>query len=222
MKPLPNNRVSSPLMAIRAFTLAEMLISIGIFSMVVAAVVYTQIFGLRMYTLAATKLSATKDGRQAMNVIRETIREAKTLQVGNCTGGDPTSFTSIPTSSNAQGNALLIYPTTNTSPYTIFFLDTSTPTNKLTEYGVTLNYSGTNVTGSNVSSLVLASYITNTTIFSAEDYQGNVLTNNPRNNRVYEVRLQFYQWEYPIAAVGPSNMYDFYQLRTRATRRAID
>ncbi len=64
MKPLPNNRVNSPQTAVRAFTLAEMLIAIGIFSMVVAAIVSTQIFALRMYTLAATKVSATRDGRR--------------------------------------------------------------------------------------------------------------------------------------------------------------
>ncbi len=156
-----------------------------------------------------------------MNIIRDSIREAKTLQVGNCTGGDPTLYIH-PDNQQRAGECVADLPDHEYVALHNFLSRYKHPTNKLTEYGVTLNYSGTNVTGSNVSSLVLASYITNTTIFSAEDYQGNVLTNNPRNNRVYEVRLQFYQWEYPIAAVGPSNMYDFYQLRTRATRRAID
>jgi hypothetical protein len=37
--------------------------------------------------------------------------------------------------------------------------------------------------------------------------------------------MQFYQWEYPIAVVSTNqaaNAYDFYQLRTRVCRRALD
>ena len=224
MKTLPDNRMSSRRTAVRAFTVIEMLIAFGIFSMVVAAMVYTQIFGLRMYTLAATKLSATRDGRQAMNVIRKQIREAKTLTVGNCTvAGNTPSFTADSTATNAVGNALQIYPTTNTTTFILFYLDSTSTTNKLKMCTATVLTSGTNIIGTNFGSpQVLASYITNTVIFSAEDYNGHVLNNDPRNNRVYGVTLEFYQWEYPVAGVGPGNMYDFYHLRTRATRRATD
>ena len=201
-----------------------MLVAFAIFSMVVAAVVFTQVFAMRMYTLAATKLSATRDGRQAMDVMRREIREAKTLQVGNCSvaGGLPL-FVPDSTATNAQGNALQIFPTTDTNSYTLFYLDTTSSTNKLKTSDATVIWSGTNITGTNFTApLTLCSYITNTTIFYAEDYTGTPLNNDPRNNRVYEVVLQFYQWEYPIAAIGPSNMYDYYQLRTRAARRALD
>jgi hypothetical protein len=49
-------------------------------------------------------------------------------------------------------------------------------------------------------------------------------TNNVSNNQVFSVKLQFYQWEYPIAVVGGAglNAYDYFQLRTRVCRRAID
>jgi hypothetical protein len=49
-------------------------------------------------------------------------------------------------------------------------------------------------------------------------------TNNIYNNQIYSVKLQFYQWEYPIAIVGGVglNSYDYYQLRTRICRRATD
>jgi hypothetical protein len=69
----------------------------------------------------------------------------------------------------------------------------------------------------------LVGYITNTIVFDAEDFQGNIVTNNPKNNQVYHMTLQFYQWEYPIGFIGGSgfNAYDFYQLRTRVCRRAI-
>ena len=47
-------------------------------------------------------------------------------------------------------------------------------------------------------------------------------TNNVYNNQIYSVKLQFYQWEYPIAVVGGIglNSYDYYQLHTRVCRRA--
>jgi len=41
-----------------------------------------QLFGIRLYTTAATKLVATAGGRKALNLIRDQIREAKTVYVG--------------------------------------------------------------------------------------------------------------------------------------------
>jgi hypothetical protein len=58
-------------------------------------------------------------------------------------------------------------------------------------------------------------------VFAAEDHLGNVLTNS-QNNRVIGLRLQFYQIAFPVVAVGPGNYYDFYQLRTRVTRRMLE
>jgi hypothetical protein len=46
-----------------------------------------------------------------------------------------------------------------------------------------------------------------------------------QNNQVFTVKLQFYQWEYPIAVIstnGGLNAYDYYQLRTKVCRRALD
>jgi hypothetical protein len=201
-----------------AFTLVEMMMSVWIYLFLfIGVMIAIQIFALRVYTLAATKLSATTGARQTLNNIRDTIREAKTLQVGNLqTAGNPNSFAATTNNALAQGNALEIYPTTNTLPYTIFYLDTSTPTNYLDEYIATS-------TGTNT--IKLASYITNTIIFDAEDFQTNIISNNPKNNQVYRMTLQFQQWEYPIAFVGTNlglNEYGYYQLRTRVCRRALD
>ena len=117
----------------------------------------------------------------------------------------------------AQGNALQIYQTTNVGlPYSIYYLDTSTSTNYLMLE--TFTSTGTNLT-------TLASYITNQIVFDAEDYLGNTMSNSLKNNQVYHVTLQFYQWEYPIAFIGTNtglNEYDYYQLRTKVSRRALD
>jgi len=202
---------------ISAFTLPEMMIGVGIFSMVIAAVVSTQIFGLRTYTLSATKLAASDSAREVLNKIRTQIRSAKTLYVGNCTTNGATSFTLISAPNAQVGNALKIYPATNQDNYIIYYLATGS-TNYLKQYTFTNN---TGVIDT------LASYITNTTVFYAEDYQGNTLSNN-QNNRVIKMWLQFYQWEYPIArvvggnATNYYNAYNNYQLRTRVVQRAID
>jgi type II secretory pathway pseudopilin PulG len=219
-----------------AFTLSEMLIAMAVFTMVIGAMLGVQIFGMRIYTLAATKLSATASCRKALNQIRDQIREAKLVDVGNCPSG-PASFTNLGLSATQVGNAVKLYAASDTnSGYTIFYLDYTGGTNYLIQYTVTVsnNISG-GVTNNytNIYSTVLAGFITNRDIFAAQDYQGNILTNEDQldnelqsipNRLVIFVKLQFSQWEYPIAKVGANsnawNSYDYYQLRTKVTRRA--
>jgi hypothetical protein len=172
---------------------------------------------MHVYILSATKLTATTAARKALDQVRDSIREAKTLQVGNCSS--PSTFVAIGGTTLAQGNALQLFPTTNQNNYTIYYLNTNTPgTNYLMEC-VTTNY-GTNF----YLTITLANYITNMIVFDAEDFQGNILSNNLKNNQVYRMTLQFSQWEYPIASVGggPGAAYDYYQLRTRVCRRALE
>jgi Tfp pilus assembly protein PilW len=229
MKNLSLSRMNSRRTGAAAFTLAEMLIAMAVFSMVIGAMVATQIFGLRVYTLAATKLSATAGCRKALNVIRDQVREAKTLNVGICSS-TPGSFNSLGLTNVQVGNALMVYPGTNQLVYSVFYLDTTTTTNcRLLQYTVASNAANTSLV---VSTNVLAGYITNQDIFTAQDWAGTTLTNENQvdnildaipNRLVILMKLQFYQWEYPIAQVGPSNgwnAYDYYQLRTKITRRS--
>jgi hypothetical protein len=204
---------------ISAFTLVEMMMSVWIYLILfVGVMVAIQLFALRVYTLAATKLTATAGGRAALNQIRDDIREAKTLQVGTLlTAGDATTFQAVSGTNGAKGLALQIFPTTNTLPYMVYFLDISGATNYLKQYIKSAN--------SNATTGTLAGYITNTIIFDAEDFQGNIVSNNLKNNQVYSLTLQFYQWEYPIAVIGTNsglNAYNYYQLRTKVCRRALD
>ena len=85
MKLFENIRNRARRRAVRGFTLAEMVITVGVFLFIFTGVmVAVQIFGLRIYTLAATKLVATAGGRKALNQIRDQIREGKMVYVGNC------------------------------------------------------------------------------------------------------------------------------------------
>jgi type II secretory pathway pseudopilin PulG len=211
------------------YTLVEMVFAAGIYMFIlVGVVVAIQIFALRIYTLAATKLTATQGSRQALNQIRDDIRSGKLLQVG--TTDNSGNFTAVYGTNGAVGNALQIFETTNQGvPYSIYYLQTNQPG------GVSSNnLIWISVNASSVSTTVnLATYITNTDIFAAESWDNwptvaaqpmQPTTNNVCNNQVYSVKLQFYQWEYPIAVVGGSgaNSYDYYQLRTRVCRRALD
>ena len=59
-----------------AYTLVEMITTVGIFLFIfVGVMVSVQLFGLRIYTLEATKLVATASARAAMNNMRDLIRE---------------------------------------------------------------------------------------------------------------------------------------------------
>lgn len=195
---------------------------VGIFLFVfVAVMVAVQLFGLRIYTLEATKITATQGARTALNDIRDTIREAKSVYVGNCTTTNASSFTLIGVTNAPQvGNAVIVYPTTNTTDYTVFYLDTNMTGNALMEFSVADSVV-TNVQ-------MLAQYITNLNVFDAEgfpdDIQGMATTNYTSldNREVIHLTLQFSQWEYPIAFIGGHafNAFDYYQLRTKVFRRS--
>ena len=78
----------------------------------------------------------------------------------------------------------------------------------------------TALAGTLTSKLVV--YITNYYVFDAEDAFTNILTTY-QNNRLIHIKLQFSQWEYPLAGVmGQNAMYDYYQLQTRAAPRIIN
>ena len=195
-----------------AFTLAEMMFVVAVFSFIVAAIVAVQLFALRVYTLGSTKLSATTDGRETMNVLRDSIRSAKVVYVGSYASGGP--FVRIPTGALQMGNALEIATTNATrTNYIVYYLDNWDPTNVL--------LSISNSVASSVR--VQALYVTNYYCFFGENYLG--YTNSDyENNTVIHILLQFYRWEYPLGFIGTNalNAYDFYNLSARVMRRAMD
>jgi Tfp pilus assembly protein PilV len=184
------------------FTLGEMMVTVGIFSIVVLAMLFVQIFGLRVYQLSSTKLIATTEGRQVMDKIRDPIRSANTVAVGFYTN----SFTPIPSGSQI-GNAILISLLTNsvvTNNYIIFY-----------------QFAASNqlccVTSSNNVPTVVANYVTNNLCFQTEDCFGNVLSSPNQNNPVIRVDLGFIQLEF--TGGNSVSAYDFYHLQTRITPR---
>jgi hypothetical protein len=204
-----------------AFTLVEMTIAAGVYlSLFIGALIAIQVFALRVYTLAATKLTATQGSRKALNQMRDAIREGKGVQVGKTDNFG--NFTACGGIGAASGNALQVFDTTNFSgpPYSIYFLQTNTmfgsPSNNLFWISVSAS-SVTNV-------YKLSTYITNLDVFSAQDCYGNTVSNSVKNNEAFAVKLQYYQWEYPVTSsnISHANMSDYYQLNTLVCRRSLD
>ena len=188
-----------------AFTLPEMMISMSILTLVLAGVLSSHLFGVRLLELTKAKLGASGEARKAVGNLSSEIRSAKWIQIG---AGNSSSFTEVTDGLAQQGSAVQIYASMNTNSYVRYFLETN---------GQRLM----RVTSAGGSSTLVANCITNSQVFTSEDFAGNILTNN-QNNRVIGLVLQFYQIQYPIIQIGPGNYYDYYQLRTRITRRTLE
>jgi prepilin-type N-terminal cleavage/methylation domain-containing protein len=228
-----NNSLSLARKSLRAFTLVEMMVSIAVFSLVVLVTVAMQVYAARVYTLAATKLTATEDARKTMNDIRDQVRSARLVYVGNYvynTGNPPSDFSPMTNGDLQEGNALMIYPNTSTNSFTLVYLQPGYKSNNFSAFGSNGGPLGTNslllVTFTNGGLQVsndIADFVTNQIVFDAENFEGSMLSSN-QNNYVIHLTLNFSQWEYPIAYIGSNsfNAYDYYQLNTVMTRRDTD
>ena len=202
------------------FTLVEIYVVSVLLILLVLAITATQFFAARVYTLAATKLTATAAGRKVMNDMRENIRGGGEVEVGIY---DPVglTFTNLPLGSPQIGNALVIYsnnPNAYATPWGIIYYMNPQASNICSV--ACSNTPPTPLPGTLVNNLVV--WITNYYVFDAEDAYTNVLTTY-QNNRLIHIKLQFSQWEYPLAGVvGQNAMYDYYQLQTRVAPRIIN
>ena len=207
-----------PRARIAGFTLTEIYIVSVLLLLVVLATTATQFFAARVYTLAATKLTATAAARKALNDIREQIRGGGSVDVGIY---DPVAqtFTNMPIGSLQIGNALLIYsnnPNANSTPWgTIYYMNP-----QASNICSIICSNTTALTATLASNIVV--YITNYYVFDSEDAFTSILTTY-QNNRLIHVKFQFSEWEYPLAGVvGQNAMYDYYQLQTRVAPRIIN
>lgn len=187
-----------------AFTITETLISMSLLTIVIGGVVYSHVMGMRLNAITMAKLGVSQQARSAFNRLQDEVRSATTVTIGN---GTATTFTAISNGTAQAGMAVQIYPTTNTATWVRYYFETN-----VTELRRVDSSLSTPVT--------VAQYLTNATIFQAEDHTGVVLT-GPSNNRVVGVNLRFYQLQYPQTRIGTNNAYDFYQLSAKITRRIL-
>jgi hypothetical protein len=179
-----------------AFTLTELMVSAAILILLVGGIVSANLFGLRMFQIEETKLNASDEARRIVGVLMDEIHSCETFQIGTFTNG---TFTGLPLTAPQIGPALIVYPTTNTTSYIMYFVNTPDQT----------FWRATSVPGS---ARIVARSVTNATgLFQAQDYLGNVLT-NLQNNTVLHLKLEFYQ----AARFGVPP--DYYKLETSSTR----
>ena len=172
--------------------------------LLIAGVIMGHLVGVRMFQYTRSKLGGTDDARGAITKLIEEIRTAKMAKLGT---GSQSTFVECGVNAEQKGNAIQLYATTSTNAWIRYFLSSDNCLHRMTN-------------GSS-SAPVMASYVTNSVVFTAEDYQGTILTNN-QNNRVIGLTLQFYQIQYPVMKIGSNQFFDFYQVRTKVTRRVLE
>jgi prepilin-type N-terminal cleavage/methylation domain-containing protein len=181
-----------------AFTFPELMIAIAVFGFVITGVITANLFGLRMFQITQNKLTATDATRKALGKITDDIRNCKSAYIASV--GSNGVFTALADGVTQSGAGLILYPTTNTNSYIVYFLNPSDNTFRRT------------TSASNT--IVLAQSITNTIVFRAQDFRGNILTNT-QNNRVFYLDLECYQPKrFGVVA-------DYYKLETAVTRRPM-
>jgi hypothetical protein len=177
--------------------MAEVLVSALIFAFVIISTIMIHFYGTRLNEVSKARLGVGSDARRALSALVEEVRSAVVVQVGQ---GDVTSFTPIPPNTLQLGNAIQVYVSTNTNSFIRYFYDEADQTLK-------------RITNGASPYMRVASYVTNSAVFSAEDFQGMVVTND-QNNRVISLTLQFAQLDSPFYTLASNKVFNSYQLRT--------
>lgn len=182
-----------------AFTLPESLIATTVFTFLLLGIVGANIYCMKWCQIGQNKMLATDSARKAIGKLSDELRTCNNAIVGNVTNG---VFLAHLNNELQTGNGLMIYPTSSTNSYVLYYLN---PTNQSffrfsTDVGTTA---------------LVAQSVTNTTVFLAQDCLGKVLTNN-QNNRVICCSLQFY------STPPQSPAANYYQLQTSVAPRALN
>ena len=206
------------------FTLVEMMVASTLFIMLVAAVIYSQIFGLKYDEICNSKMGASEEARVGFDQLMNDIRGAKVWRIGS--GGlsnSSVSFTAVGNAAMQVGNALQLFPSPSTnSPYILYYFDTNTACLTNAQGRLCRVSSLTNNLESGWS--VLVQYLTNTMpatmtnsmFFHAEDYQGNVV-NDYQYKFVIVTTMEFAEYQYPTTFVGSNCYFNYYRMRLKAT-----
>ena len=181
------------------FTLAEALIASTVFLLLLGGIVGANLFGLKMSQLTQVKLTRSDAARELVGRMTDEIRGCKTAYVGSVSNG---VFSAVVDGTRQAGGALIIYPTTNTASYVLYFLNTADQSFRRT-------------TSSQGTASILAQPVTNTEVFSAQDCLGTVLTNS-QNNRVIHFDLEVFQPQ-PYLPTP-----DYFKIESSITKRALE
>ena len=199
----------------RGFTLAEMLVACATMVVVFGAVIAANLWGLAMTQRSEIWLVTSDDSRKTMGLLHEDVRTASTIYVGT---GSLAGFTNAGATNIQAGNAMLLYPSTNTNSWTLYYYDTVSNTLFRT------NWDGTSVGDFRVAT---ANPITNDNpIFTMQDYLGNTINGGTVNSYdnvnpwpLVNIYLSFTKLQNPQVLIAPGNPVDFYQINTKVSMR---
>ncbi len=186
----------------RAFTIPELMVALTIFSFVTVGIIFAHLYGLTMFRVTETSLTATASARKVAARLTDEIRTCSDMEIGEVKLDNGTNkFVGLLSGEIQQGSAIAIYPTEDHSKYMLYFVKPADQTFRRT-------------TEQPGSAVILAESITNTVVFRAENpITGQVLT-NALNNRVIHFNLEFYQPR------RHKQLADYYKLESSVTRRA--
>jgi len=187
----------------RAFTLTEALVASSVFLLVVAGVLIGNSFGMRIVGITQPKLAAAAKVRTVVNTLYADISSAKFVRVGD---GDLSSFAAVGLGYPKQGNAIEIYPSADTNLFIRYYLDTGDRKLK-------------RITNGAANATIIANALTNSLVFTGEDFAGRTLTNN-QNNMVIGVTLQYSELDGTATPIGAGSYYKSYLLTNRIAWRA--
>ena len=131
--------------------------------MVSGGVLVGHLFGMRLLEVNGPKTGTDQESNRALGVLVADIRSAKLLLIGN---GTLASFSSVNRNTAQAGNAIQVYPSTDTNFFIRYFWDAG----------------DLKRTSSGGPATSVAHSISNSLVFTAVDSVGNVLTNFQNNS----------------------------------------
>jgi hypothetical protein len=209
MKTFPRDRISRAGRKLRqqAYTLGDMMVSMGVFVTAMAALLSAHTIGLKQDQLVQSKLGASDESRKSFGKMAKEIRSATAHSIGNISGS---SFTSIPPGYPQRGSAIqlifTLYAVTNST--VTYYFDTSAPDN--------IKLCRRSSRPGETEPTVVAQHLINSLTFSAEDYLGNIIT-DISDRRLIHFTLDFRQYQFPTTKVGSNYLYDRYTMDFRLT-----
>jgi hypothetical protein len=162
------------------------------------------LFCTRLMEITQSKISTTDKARHIRRLFSSDINAAETLRIGE---GGPKQFSAVGATAAQRGNAITIYPTSDTNIFIRYYIDAS-------------ERALVRTTNNALNPFTLARFVTNAVAFAAEDFSGNILT-SPQNNATISMTLYFDQLEDPTLPIGKGQHYRAYQLSAKAAYRAL-
>ncbi len=103
-----------------AFTLVELLVTMALLAMVLAAILMGHWAGMRMFAALRVGLGDTDELRAALGMMTADFRSSREIQVGE---GDALVFTNAVWGSRQEGRAVQLYPGTNPAVFVRYHYD---------------------------------------------------------------------------------------------------